>query len=79
LQEAFVDLSVLWSCDGELDPVDTTQWYPRLDFQLTSEQQRLQNKCRELAFDFATRTAARDRDASHPVENCSGLAGPGFC
>ncbi len=61
----------------ELDPVDTTQWYPRLDFQLTSEQQRLQNKCRELAFDFATRTAAHDRDASHPVENCSGLAGPG--
>jgi len=40
-----------------------------LDFQLTSEQQFLQNKCRELAADFATRTAAHDRDASHPIEN----------
>jgi alkylation response protein AidB-like acyl-CoA dehydrogenase len=40
-----------------------------LDFQLTAEQHRLQNKCRELATDFATRAAAHDRDASHPVEN----------
>jgi alkylation response protein AidB-like acyl-CoA dehydrogenase len=40
-----------------------------LDFQLTPEQQRLQSKCRELAADFATRSAAHDRDASHPVEN----------
>jgi hypothetical protein len=40
-----------------------------VDFQLTSEQQHLQNKCRELASDFATRTAAHDREASHSVEN----------
>jgi len=49
-----------------------------LDFQLTSEQQRLRNKCRELAADFATRTAAHDRDASHPVENYERLREEGF-
>ena len=48
-----------------------------MDFQLTSEQQHLQNKCRELASDFATRTAAHDREASHPVEN-SGATGRSF-
>jgi alkylation response protein AidB-like acyl-CoA dehydrogenase len=47
-------------------------------FQVTSEQQRLQNKCRELASDFATRTAAHDRDASHPVENYDRLRNEGF-
>ena len=49
-----------------------------MDFQLTSEQQRLQNKCRELAADFATRSAAHDRDASHPVENYDRLRKEGF-
>jgi len=49
-----------------------------LDFQLTSEQQRLRNKCRELAVDFATRAAAHDRDASHPVENYERLREEGF-
>jgi alkylation response protein AidB-like acyl-CoA dehydrogenase len=49
-----------------------------LDFQLTSEQQRLQNKCRELAADFATRAAAHDRDASHPAENYERLREEGF-
>jgi len=49
-----------------------------LDFQLTSEQQRLRNKCRELAADFATRAAAHDRDASHPVENYERLREEGF-
>jgi alkylation response protein AidB-like acyl-CoA dehydrogenase len=49
-----------------------------LDFQLTSEQQRLQNKCRELAADFATRVAMHDRDASHPVENYDRLREEGF-
>jgi alkylation response protein AidB-like acyl-CoA dehydrogenase len=49
-----------------------------VDFQLTPEQQRLQNKCRELAADFATRSAAHDRDASHPVENYDRLREEGF-
>ena len=49
-----------------------------MDFQLTAEQHRLQNKCRELASDFATRSAAHDRDASHPVENYQRLREEGF-
>src|SRR5690348_18411514 len=49
-----------------------------VDFQLTPEQQRLQNKCRELAADFATRSATHDRDASHPIENYERLREEGF-
>jgi alkylation response protein AidB-like acyl-CoA dehydrogenase len=49
-----------------------------LAFQLTSEQQHLQKKCRKLAADFATRAAAHDRDASHPVENYDRLREEGF-
>jgi alkylation response protein AidB-like acyl-CoA dehydrogenase len=49
-----------------------------VDFDLTPEQQRLQNKCRELAADFATRSAAHDRDASHPIENYDQLREEGF-
>jgi alkylation response protein AidB-like acyl-CoA dehydrogenase len=49
-----------------------------VDFQLTPEQQRLQHKCRELAADFATRSAAHDRDASHPIENYDRLREEGF-
>ena len=49
-----------------------------MDFQLTYEQQRLRNKCREMAADFATRAAAHDRDASHPGENYGRLREEGF-
>jgi hypothetical protein len=49
-----------------------------VDFQLTPEQQRVQNKCRELAADFATRSATHDRDASHPIENYNRLREEGF-
>ena len=49
-----------------------------MDFQLTKGQLRLQQKCRELAEDFATRAAAHDRDASHPVENYQRLREAGF-
>ena len=49
-----------------------------MDFQLTPKQQCLRNKCRELAADFATRAAAHDRDASHPLENYERLREEGF-
>ena len=49
-----------------------------MDFQLSSEQRRLQHQCRELAADFATRSAAHERDASHPVENYDRRRAEGF-
>ena len=49
-----------------------------MDFDLTPEQQRLQDKCRELAADFATRSTEHDRDASHPVENYDRLREEAF-
>jgi alkylation response protein AidB-like acyl-CoA dehydrogenase len=49
-----------------------------VDFHLTAEQQRLQHKCREVAADFASRSAAHDRDASHPIENYERLREEGF-
>ena len=49
-----------------------------MDFQLTSEQKRLQHKCRELAADFASRSGLHDRDASHSVENYDRLRKEGF-
>jgi alkylation response protein AidB-like acyl-CoA dehydrogenase len=49
-----------------------------VDFRLNEEQQRLQQKCRELAADFAIRSAQHDRDASHPIENYQRLRDEGF-
>jgi alkylation response protein AidB-like acyl-CoA dehydrogenase len=49
-----------------------------VDFQLTDDQQRLQQRCLELAADFATRSADHDRDASHPTENYHRLRQEGF-
>jgi alkylation response protein AidB-like acyl-CoA dehydrogenase len=49
-----------------------------VNFDVTADQQRLQDKCRELAADFATRSAAHDRDASHPTENYDRLRAEGF-
>lgn len=49
-----------------------------MDFDLSIEQRRLRDKCRELAADFAARSAAHDRDASHPVENYERLRDEGF-
>jgi alkylation response protein AidB-like acyl-CoA dehydrogenase len=40
-----------------------------MDFRWSKEQQDLQRRCQALAADFATRSAAHDRDASHPAEN----------
>lgn len=50
----------------------------RVDFQITEEQQRLRQCCLKLAADFATRSAAHDRDASHPTENYDRLRAEGF-
>ncbi len=49
-----------------------------MDFQITAEHERLQQRCLQLAEDFATRTAAHDRDASHPTENYAMLREGGF-
>ena len=49
-----------------------------MNFDLSPEQRRLQHKCRELAVDFAMRSAAHDRDSSHPVENYQRLRKEGF-
>ena len=49
-----------------------------MDFRLSEERQRLQQKCRELAADFAIRSAQHDRDASHPIENYQRLRDEGF-
>jgi len=49
-----------------------------VDFGLSDEQKRLQERCRALAADFALRSAEHDRDASHPVENYRRLIEEGF-
>jgi alkylation response protein AidB-like acyl-CoA dehydrogenase len=49
-----------------------------VDFRITDEQQHLRQRCLTLAADFATRSAAHDRDASHPAENYDKLRAEGF-
>ena len=49
-----------------------------MDFTLCPDHQRLRDRCLELAADFATRSAAHDRDASHPTENYDILRREGF-
>jgi alkylation response protein AidB-like acyl-CoA dehydrogenase len=49
-----------------------------VDFRLTEQQQRLRQRCLEMAADFALRSGAHDRDASHPVENYDRLRAEGF-
>ena len=49
-----------------------------MDFGLTGAQRRLRDRCLELAADFATRSAAHDRDGTHPLENYEILKGEGF-
>jgi alkylation response protein AidB-like acyl-CoA dehydrogenase len=49
-----------------------------VDFELSTEQSNLRDRCLELAADFAVRSAAHDRDASHPTENYQRLRQEGF-
>ena len=49
-----------------------------MDFRLSEEQHHLQQRCQQLAKDFATRSAAHDREASHPIENYQRLREEGF-
>ncbi len=49
-----------------------------MDFRITEEHRRLQERCKQLAADFATRAAEHDRDASHPLENYDILRREGF-
>src|SRR5262245_51484379 len=50
----------------------------RVEFHITEEQRRLQDRARCLAADFAVRAAQHDRDASHPLENYAALREAGF-
>ena len=49
-----------------------------MDFRISEEHSRLQQRCRELAADFATRSAEHDRAGSHPIENYQRLREEGF-
>ena len=49
-----------------------------MEFHITEEHQRLQQRCRRLAEDFATRAAQHDREGSHPMENYAALRQEGF-
>lgn len=49
-----------------------------MDFAIAEEHRRLQERCRALAADFATRAAEHDRAASHPTENYHRLRQEGF-
>src|SRR2546426_84865 len=49
-----------------------------MEFQITEDQRRLQQRARSLADDFATRAAQHDRDATDPVENYAALRDAGF-
>ena len=49
-----------------------------MNFQVTADHKRLQQRCHILAQDFSERAAAHDRDASHPTENYDTLRREGF-
>src|SRR5712692_9881338 len=49
-----------------------------MNFQITEEHVRLQQRCRQLAEDFATRAALHDREATDPIENYALLRQAGF-
>jgi alkylation response protein AidB-like acyl-CoA dehydrogenase len=50
-----------------------------MDFVLSAEHQKIQQVCRKLAEDFATRAGQHDRETSLPVENYEALKREGLC
>lgn len=49
-----------------------------MNFQISQEDEQLQQQSRRLAQTFAARAAEHDRDASHPLENYAALRREGF-
>ena len=49
-----------------------------MEFRITENQRRLQERARHLAEDFATRAAQHDREATDPLENYAALREAGF-
>jgi hypothetical protein len=49
-----------------------------MDFRLTAEHEKIRELSRQLATDFATRTAQHDQQSSLPVENYAALKREGF-
>jgi alkylation response protein AidB-like acyl-CoA dehydrogenase len=49
-----------------------------MEFHITEDQRRLQERCRSLAADFASRAAQHDRETSHPLENYAALCDAGL-
>ena len=49
-----------------------------MEFHITDDHRRLQERCRSLAADFALRAAQHDREASHPLENYEALRDAGL-
>lgn len=49
-----------------------------MDFSISEEHRHLQERCRELAADFVSRSPEHDRAASHPIENFDRLRQEGF-
>jgi alkylation response protein AidB-like acyl-CoA dehydrogenase len=49
-----------------------------VDFRITERQERLRQRCLELAADFAARSGEHDRESSHPLENYNRLRAEGF-
>src|SRR5262247_3819793 len=70
-----------WTSEGILPVTGRAQYSGGrrgMDFQITEEHVRLQQRCRQLAEDFATRAALHDREATDPIENYALLRQAGF-
>jgi len=68
----------LYSCHTRPGRAERVGRMVRVEFHITEEQRRLQDRARCLAADFAGRAAQHDREASHPLENYAALREAGF-